>query len=217
MKNIYCISGLGADERIFKKLEVPDANFIYLKWLQPYTDETIAAYAKRLSDQLPPVSPLLLGVSFGGMIAIEIAKLRPVTKIILISSIKTHSEVPLWMKTCGACKLDRLLPKSQSGYRKLKVMRPIQNYFLGAHTPEEIQIANEYRDNVDPVYIRWAIRQVLSWKNEWVPENLVHLHGGNDHIFPVKKTKPTYVIPRGGHFMIMDRCSEISEILKQVV
>ena len=217
MKDIYCISGLGADERIFKKLDVPDVNFHFVKWLQPSPNETIVSYAKRLSDQLPADLSMLLGVSFGGMMAIEIAKLRPVSKIILISSVKTHSEVPLWMKTCGTCKLDKLLPKSQSGYRKLKVMRPIQNYFLGAHTPEEIEIANEYRDNVDPVYIRWAIRQVLSWKNDWVPGNIVHLHGANDHIFPVKKTKPNYVIPQGGHFMIMDRCNEVSEILKNVV
>ena len=217
MKDIFCISGLGADERIFKNLNIPETNFHYVRWLQPRVNESLSDYARRLSAQLPDDSPTILGVSFGGMMAIEIAKLRPVSKIILISSIKTCADIPVWMKTCGTCKLDKLLPKSRAGFRKLKVMRPIQNYFLGAHTEEEKKIANEYRDNVDPVYIRWAIRQVLSWKNDWVPENLVHLHGGNDHIFPVKKMKPDYIIPGGGHFMIMDRCTDISDILKKVV
>jgi len=214
---VFCISGLGADERIFNNLKIPGIQLQFIKWVQPLPTETIKEYAHRLCEQLPAQDPIILGVSFGGMMAIEIAKQKPVSKIVLISSVKTHHEVPQWMKNCGNYQLDRILPARQSGYRALKVMRPIQNYFLGAVTPEEKKIVNEYRDNVDPVYIRWAIRQVLCWKNDWLPDNLVHLHGEKDHIFPVKKVKAAHVIPQAGHFMIMNRCKQIVDILKDEI
>ncbi len=212
MKEIFCISGLGADERIFGKLQIPGGQLHFIKWVQPLENESIESYAKRLCDQIPVTDPVLAGVSFGGMMAIEIAKLIPASKVILISSVKNCSEVPRWMRSCGHYKLDRALPsKPLAAYPALKLIRPIQNYFLGAHTPEEKKIANEYRDSIDPVYLRWAINQVLNWKNNWQPENLVHLHGQKDHIFPVKKIKNAFIIPGGGHFMIMNRYEEISE------
>lgn len=212
MKDIFCISGLGADERIFGKLQVPGATLHFIKWLQPGRNESIGSYAQRLCSKVPVQNPILAGVSFGGMMAIEMAKLMPASKVILISSVKNHMEVPWWMHTCGHYKLDRALPaKPLSNYPALKLIRPVQNYFLGAHTAEEKKIANEYRDHVDPVYLRWAINQVLNWKNDWQPENLVHIHGEKDHIFPVKKIRNATIIPGGGHFMIMNKYQAISE------
>jgi hypothetical protein len=103
--------------------------------------------------------------------------------------------------------------KPLSNYPALKLIRPIQNYFLGAHTVEEKKIANEYRDSVDPIYLKWAINRVLNWNNTWKPENVLHLHGENDHIFPVKKIRNASVIRGGGHFMIMNKHAQISELI----
>ena len=218
MRDVYCISGLGADERIFKNLHVDGATFHYIKWLQPQKNETIQHYATRLAEQITSPQPVLLGVSFGGMMAIEISKIIPVDKVILISSVKSYTELPAWMKRCGKLKLDKLIPQKQIGSIKpLKVIRPIQNYFLGAHTSEEKKIANEFRDTVDPVYLKWAINQVLNWKCECTSTKVFHLHGDNDHIFPIKKLKPTHIIPSGGHFMVMNRCGEINQILQSIL
>jgi hypothetical protein len=57
----------------------------------------------------------------------------------------------------------------------------------------------------------------LNWKNDWYPENLVHLHGDSDHIFPVKNIKANFVIPGGGHLMVMNKAKEINEILKRII
>ena len=153
MKSLYCISGLGADERVFSKLIINDSELKPVKWLQPLQGEALSAYAQRLSDQITDPEPVILGLSFGGMMAIEIAKLKPVSKIILLSSIKTSSELPAWMNLAGKSSVYKLLPDRQiSSIKALKALRPIQNYFLGARTEEEKKIANEYRDHVDPVY-----------------------------------------------------------------
>ena len=216
MKSLYCISGLGADERVFSKLIINDSELKPVKWLQPLQGEALSAYAQRLSDQITDPEPVILGLSFGGMMAIEIAKLKPVSKIILLSSIKTSSELPAWMNLAGKSSVYKLLPDRQiSSIKALKALRPIQNYFLGARTEEEKKIANEYRDHVDPVYLKWAIAQVLTWKNNAIPSNILHIHGSNDHIFPVKKIRNAHIIPGGGHFMVMDKPDEIARIIQQ--
>jgi pimeloyl-ACP methyl ester carboxylesterase len=216
MKPLYCISGLGADERVFSKLTINGCELKPVQWLQPLQGETLSTYAKRLSEQITEPEPIILGLSFGGMMAIEIAKLRPVSKIILLSSIKTSSELPAWMNLAGKSSVYKLLPSRQiSSIKALRALRPIQNYFLGARTAEEKKIANEYRDHVDPVYLKWAIAQVLTWKNNAIPSNLLHIHGSNDHIFPAKKIKNAHIVHGGGHFMVMDKPDEIARIIQE--
>jgi pimeloyl-ACP methyl ester carboxylesterase len=216
MKPLYCISGLGADERVFSKLHIDGYELKPVRWLQPLQGEQLTSYAERLTEQVEEKDPVILGLSFGGMMAIEIAKLKKVSKIILISSIKTTSELPAWMSIAGKTNAFKLLPSRQiSSIKALKALRPIQNYFLGAKTEEEKRIANEYRDHVDPVYLKWAIGQVLKWNNDSIPTNLVHIHGSNDHIFPVKKIKDAHIVPGGGHFMVMDKPREIEKIIRQ--
>ena len=218
MHHVYCISGLGADERIFCKLQVPGSTFHFVKWLQPEPEEAISDYASRLSKQVVHDCPVLLGVSFGGMMAIEIAKILPVEKVVLISSIKSSHELPAWMRIFGRYKFDRMLPgKPLHTIRPLRALRPIQNYFLGTKSEEEKAIANHFRDNVDPLYLRWSINKVLNWRNDWKPETIYHLHGDDDHIFPLKYVHPTHVIPKAGHFMIMNKCHEISGILQKIL
>jgi pimeloyl-ACP methyl ester carboxylesterase len=218
MRHVYCISGLGADERIFSKLEVPNTTFHYISWLPPLINESISDYASRLRQQINHSDVVLMGVSFGGMMAIEMAKNLPVDKVVLISSIKSYRELPHWMQVCGRCKFDRMLPaKPLHSIRPLKALRPIQNYFLGTESKEEIAIANHFRDSVDPLYLRWSIHQILNWRNEWLPPNTYHLHGDRDHIFPLKRVKPTHVIPNAGHFMVMNKCKEISGILNNIL
>jgi len=218
MHHVYCISGLGADERIFCKLQVPDSTFHFIQWKQPLMNENISEYAARLCKQVQHVDPILMGVSFGGMMAIEMAKILPVEKVVLISSVKSLKELPRWMKLFGKYKFDKMLPsKPLHTIRPLKALRPVQNYFLGTESEEEITIANHFRDSVDPLYLRWSINQVLNWQNEWQPKHMYHLHGEKDHIFPLKQVRPTHVVPNAGHFMIMNKCKEINAILKEIL
>jgi pimeloyl-ACP methyl ester carboxylesterase len=211
MKQVYCISGLGADERIFSKLKVPGVRFIHLKWLMPFPGEPIGKYAARMMEQVDPEQPVFLGVSFGGMMAIEMAKLCSAPKVILVSSIKSHKELPRWMKLSGRLRLDNLVPsKPWSGFY------PVENHFLGTETEEEVGLANDFRSKIHPDYLRWAIRQVLTWRNEWLPDELYHIHGGKDRMFPLHRITAAQIIPQGGHFMIMNRAEDISDILSRI-
>jgi pimeloyl-ACP methyl ester carboxylesterase len=91
MSKIYLIASLGADTRVYNNIDLRDYEVIPVDWIEPDEKDTLASYAKRLVYQYNIAAhSVLIGNSMGGgMIAIEIAKLIPIKKVILISSIKT--------------------------------------------------------------------------------------------------------------------------------
>jgi pimeloyl-ACP methyl ester carboxylesterase len=226
MPTIYCISGLGADEHIFDGLTVPGVTWVHLPWLMPDGDETIEAYAGRMKAGIsyasPPVgeaslpapaeeAPVLLGFSFGGMIAVEIAKYLPTATVIIVSSIWHGRQLPVPIKMTKHLRLGKWSPPAN-----LRLLAPLQDYFLGVETPADSRLVREYRGNVDPHYLQWSIRQIAGWQNTWQPASFYHLHGTRDRVFPIHRVKPTHVVEGGGHFMIHNRGAEISRILRGI-
>lgn len=221
MKHVYCISGLGADERIFSKIAWPEGICVhYLHWLTPqHPQEPMEHYARRMSAAITEPNPILMGASFGGIMSIEISRLIPVQKIVLLSSITSYRELPWWMRTCGKLKLDAVLPR-KGNFRKrlpLHLFHPVQNFFLGAESEEAKKLAAEFRDKVDAAYLKWSIHQILNWKNDGVDVPFVQIHGNRDKLFPISNVSPTHVVENTGHFMIFQRSSEVSRLLQAVL
>lgn len=212
MRTIYCISGLGADEMAFSRLKIQGYKLVYLPWLLPHNNETIVQYATRMCIGITEENPILMGLSFGGMMSIEISKILPVEKIILISSIKSAVELPWWMMGAGKLRLNKII-----SMRSYKILEPIQNRFLGVKDKDEIEMVRNYRKNAPEIYTNWAINQVLNWKNNWQPPTIFHIHGDNDKMFPIRNVSPTHIIKGGGHFMIMNKAAEISECINGVI
>lgn len=213
IRHLYLISGLGADERIFRNLKFPDNYQVHhLQWLTPEPNEPLNVYARRMAAGIQEGPVTLMGVSFGGIMSLEIAKLIPVEQVILLSSIKHTREKPTyykWVKTLGL----HHLPDSILYSRRTVVVKR----FLNIETPEEQELVNEYLKKKDYGYLRWAVNIILHWQNEYVPPNLVHIHGAKDFPFPVKLLTPTHIIPDGGHFMVLNRAAVINQILQQVL
>jgi len=212
MKTIYCISGLGADERAFSKLKINSYALKVIPWLMPEQDETIEQYATRMRATITEENPLLMGLSFGGMICTEIAKQISVDKIIIVSSIKSSKELPFWMKAAARLKLNKIVP-----LRSTKLTQPIQNRMLGVQTAEEKTLVAGFRRAVDLPYTNWAVNQALNWKNDWQHPHIYHIHGDKDNMFPIKNIKADHVIKKGGHFMIMNRAAEVSACINSIL
>jgi len=212
MKTIYFISGLGADERAFSRLNIPGYLLIHLPWVMPLKNETIQGYARRMMKGISVENPILMGLSFGGMMSIEIAKLIKVEKVFLISSISTAKDLPPFLKYCGKFKLNKLF-----SMRSFKIFDPIQNFFLGVTGEDEKQMVRNYRKNSPVEYNNWAINEVVNWRNAWQPATLYHIHGDNDKTFPIKYVSPNYIVKSGGHFMIMNKAAEVSEYINKAL
>lgn len=211
-KNIYCISGLGADEKAFEGLNINGCVLRHLKWISPKENEDLSSYAMRMSRQVSEANPVILGLSFGGMIAIEIAKQITIEKIVLVSTVKTNNEIPRWMRIAGTLNLHKLIPIKSNWFTEKADDRR-----MGIQTAEEKRMVENYRKSADQKYIEWAVDQILNWKNATVPENTFHIHGEKDKMFPLKNIQPTHVIKEGTHIMILNRADEISACIEQIV
>ena len=89
MKDLYLLSGLGADKRVFHFLNLGENHIHHIHWICPLKNESLTEYAGRLCQHIKSATPILTGVFFGGMVAIEIGKIIKAEKIILISSART--------------------------------------------------------------------------------------------------------------------------------
>ncbi len=203
---------MGADEKAFDRIHLEGCELVYLPWLTPHPGETIQGYAARMCLPIKEEKPVLMGLSFGGMISIEIAKLIPTHKIILISSIHSKRQMPRWMRVAGKLKINRLIP-----LRPYQILESLQNKRMGVTTLAEKEMVNRYRKNTSQVYIDWAINEILNWNNEWWPAGLYHIHGDDDKIFPIQKLSPTHIVKGAGHMMIFNRAGAVNDCLEAIV
>jgi esterase/lipase len=203
---------LASDEKVFSKLALAGYTLVLLPWIMPIKNESIASYAKRMVEPVKEPLPIIIGLSFGGMMSIEIAKLIPVKQLIIISSIKTKAELPLWMKICGLLRLNKVIPLKQ-----YKFLEPIQNKRLGVTNQEERALANYYRNNFSTPILHWSINQILNWQNTTIAAPLTHIHGSSDKMFPIQKINNCVVVEGGGHFMVMNKAAEVSAYIKKAI
>ncbi|HTJ12011.1 MAG TPA: alpha/beta hydrolase [Dinghuibacter sp.] len=206
---VYCISGLGADKRVFEHLVLPGAEMIHLPWIPPERHESLPAYAARMAAAIHHPEPILMGLSFGGIMSIEIAKLIPVRRIWLLSTVKQRSEMPGYMRFGKYLPLHKLALL----FNPHRWMGPLENYNLGVENQEEIDLVTAYRNAVSPGYLNWAINALINWDAPAPPGNTFHIHGGKDRIFPVGLAHPDVVIAGAGHFMVHNRAAEVSRLL----
>ena len=211
---IYIISGIGADETAFQLLDFGEITPHFIDWIPPFSNESLASYARRLAiDKIPSSEkPILIGLSFGGMIALEIAKIREVEKIIQISSIQTKQEIPTFQKVIGKLGLSKILPLAP-----VASPNPFTNYMFGATSKKSKEILYQILRATDKTFLRWAFGAISKWKNETIKENVITIHGTQDKIFPYQSQKYTYTIQGGGHMMVLTHAEEISEILKRIL
>ncbi|HEU5289478.1 MAG TPA: alpha/beta hydrolase [Cyclobacteriaceae bacterium] len=210
MKEVYLLSGLGADKRVFDFLDFSDYQVRHIEWISPNENESIESYAQRLSDQIQNQKPILIGVSFGGMMAVEIAKLREPEKVILISSAKTKHDIPMLYWLAGMSNIVKILPGSL-----FKKVNSLTYWFFGAHGTIEQAMLRKIISDTDDTFLKWAINQITNWKNETIIRNTFLIHGNQDRILPNKK--PDFIIEKGGHLMITNRPAEINSIIRKLI
>ena len=212
MKRIFIFSGLGTDERVFKYLKFPGCDVSFIKWIVPLQSETLPEYAKRLLQQIDSAKPILIGLSFGGIVAIEVSKLIETEKLILIASAKTRKEVPFYYRIAGKLNLHKLIPACI-----LKHQNFASNWLFGLQTVEDKQLLGEILNDTNPNFLKWAINAIVKWENQTQVKNVIHIHGTSDRILPYRFIKADCTIQNGGHFMSVNKSSEINSILKTLL
>jgi pimeloyl-ACP methyl ester carboxylesterase len=207
---IHFISGLGADERVFQFLDLPGYERVYIQWLTPEKNEPLHDYANRLIKHYGLTDgAILIGVSFGGIICQEIAKLISCKKVIIISSIKSKNEMDWLLKLVRFTKIYRLVPSSFIKWSN----KLTADYYFSVTSSEESKLLRKIISDTNRSFMKWAISQIMKWDNPVNSSEIIHIHGTNDRIFPLFNIKNYRPVKDGGHFMIVNRSKEISAIL----
>ena len=111
MKKVYFISGLGADKRAFSFLDLSFCEPQFIEWIKPLEKESLKSYALRLRKQIPEEHPTVVGVSFGGMLATEMAKEDKLMNVIIIASNKSSAEFPAYLRVGKYLPVYKWLPE----------------------------------------------------------------------------------------------------------
>ena len=211
--NIYFIPGLGADKKIFRSIRVPQGSkAIYVEWIKPLKNETLQSYSYRLVEQIDTSQPfLIVGLSFGGMLATEIVNMYPQGKMIILSSVASSSHLPFYYRFAGKMRMHKLVPVS------LMKSASLMKRLFTAETAEQKAYLKMAIREVDTSFIRWALDAIIKWKGSAADSGYIHIHGSKDAVLPIRFCKPTHIIKGGGHLMILTRNTEISEIIKDYV
>ena len=213
MSKIFLVPGLGADYRAFKNLDLEGYETVAISWIIPEKQDTLETYAQKLIEKYQVTAgDIVVGNSLGGMLAIEIAKKVKLNKAILISSIKTASEASKSFKWYRRIPLYKLVPAkiyTSSGF--------IIRFVMGKVSKQNHKLFIDMLRNTPPVFAKWAIGAILHWDNRVVPENVYHIHGDKDKIFPYERLKDATIIQGGTHIMIFNRAKEINSWLKNIL
>lgn len=208
-KIIYLIPGTGSDERIFHALE-SEYETVVIQYLIPEKGMNMSEYARLLTQQIDTSKRFsIVGVSLGGMLAVEMSKYLPAEEVILISSAKTKHELPHKYRFFRNAPIHRVL-----GGRFYKFCTLLfQPLYEPLEEKDEI-IWQDMLKNKDPKFIKRVVACIVEWDNEtYDSARTTHIHGTKDKTIPIKNVQNAIVIEDGTHIMMLNRTAELSRII----
>lgn len=211
---LYLIPGQGADARSFAYLQwEPHLRPIPLTYLPIDSGETIQHYAHRMAAQIDTTQPFsLVGVSFGGMIAVEMAKFLHPVRLIIVASAKNGNELAPRYRMMRYLPLQKIIPD-----RAIRWLSPMGRRLFEPDTRPHEAVYHAMIQDKPQDFLPRAIHAMVHWHSDTPPRaDLVQIHGGRDKTLPLRHIQqPTYVLPQASHVMIMAQADALSEILRK--
>ena len=209
---LYVISGLGADFKVLEKINFPEnLEVVFLDWLIPENKEDFHHYVERMADRVDDSEPFaLLGYSFGGLIVQEIDKIKSAEKVVIMGSIKSDKEKSRFIKFGEMSRITKYLPQSMFNVKSAAIYSVARN-IVDPKNPKLM----EYFTVRDQYYLKWGIQKVSDWKFEENPK-VIQILGSKDIVFPVKYSKPDYVVQNGTHLFPATKPKQVSKILNEI-
>jgi hypothetical protein len=209
---IYAIPGLGTTEKLYINTKINGVEIIVLDWPTPLKNDTMQSYARKFLPQINTSVPFcLLGVSFGGMLCVELSKIILPQKVFLISTCKSRKELPWFIKILKYIPIHKIVSEKQ--HRKMAYQGRWIIGFGQAYIPEFLGMVNSMTEN----YFKYCINIIVTWEGRELPKNSIHIHGDADRLLWHRYVKSDYTIKRGSHAMIVFQAEEINKIIEREI
>jgi pimeloyl-ACP methyl ester carboxylesterase len=211
---VYFMPGLAAGTSIFENIDLPAEQFevFFLEWFVPNDKESLQEYAKRMTEKIEYENPVLVGVSFGGILVQEMAKIIKVRKLIIVSSVKSNKEFPRRMKFAKKTLAYKLMPTSL-----LANVAALEKLSFGETFKKRIRLYEKYLNMRDKKYLDWAIENVILWSRTEPDENVIHIHGDKDEVFPVQYIENYIPVAGATHILIINKYKWLNENLPKLI
>lgn len=212
--HLYFVPGLAASTEIFKNIKLPDDRFElhFLEWLIPEYKETLAEYASRMAALVTEPNAVLVGVSFGGVVAQEMSLFLSLQKLVIISSVKSKHELPKRLKLARKTGAYKLVPTAWA-----TSVQDLTRLAIGPRSRKRLRLYQEYLSVRDKKYLDWSIREMVCWERDQPVPEVIHIHGDSDIVFPLKYVKAQHLVEGGTHVMILNKGSKVSKLLENIV
>lgn len=212
--HVYFMPGMAASPKIFEYIKLPESHFEmhFLEWMIPSENESISNYASRICENIKHDNVVLVGVSFGGVLVQEMDKHINARKLVIISSVKSSSELPKKMilaKNTGAYKI---IPTQLASKMEL-----FEKYIFGSTVSKRFELYKKYLSVNDNKYLSWAIKNMVCWNQKEYRKDIVHIHGDKDPVFPIKYIDNCIVVKNGTHIMIINKHKWFNENLPRII
>ena len=211
---VYLMPGLAASTAIFERIVLPENVFEIhlLEWEIPFDKETLADYAKRIAEKIKQPNPVLIGVSFGGILVQEMAKFITIRKVIIISSVKSNLEFPRRLKIAKTTKAYKLIPMTL-----ILNIETLAKFSFGEKVNQRLKLYKRFLSVRDIGYLNWAVEQVILWDRTVADNSVLHIHGDMDDVFPIKNIDNCTVVKGGTHIMILNKYKWFNENLPAII
>lgn len=211
--HVYMMPGMAANTSIFDFIQLGNSFEIHrLAWFTPKKDDSLVSYARQMCEKIIHPNPVLIGVSFGGILVQEMSKIIPCRKVIIISSVRTQKEFPIHMRITRKTKAYRFFPTQWVGN-----LENFVGFMFGPAARKRMDLNKKYLSVRHPAYLNWALDAFFNWDQEEPLPNVVHIHGTYDLVFPVFYLKDFIAVSKGTHVMIVMRAKWFNTNLPKII
>ena len=206
--------GLGADHRLLEPQRAAFPQLVVPPWIPPRKNESLPHYAARMAETVAPSRdvPLILGgVSFGGMLAYEMARYLKPDAVVLIASCRTREGLRSELRAgawAAAVDSGAGVERGQAAFRAGGANHASE---VGRQTQE--LLVTMFKES-DSRFMHWVLQAILTWEPtplEGVP--VFQIHGGRDLMIPARRVQPDEMIPDGGHMINVTHAEQVNSFL----
>lgn len=206
---LILLPGLGADSRMFSSQRLAFPELVVPRWIQPQPNEPLADYAARFAQIIDPQCPCFVGgVSFGGVVALEVATHLKVRECYQFGSIRDPRQLP---------KRLRFFRSISDMIMILKWASPLALTYGGRwFNPVMRGVLHQLKDS-DSQFVRWAAGAILKWKPSpgISTVRVVQIHGDRDWVFPIGRVVAELTIKGGGHLASLTHADEVNAFVRE--
>ncbi|HEX8916246.1 MAG TPA: alpha/beta hydrolase [Humisphaera sp.] len=209
--SILLLPGLSGDPRVVRPQLAAFPTLTVPRWLPPASAaEPLPVYAARLARAIDPGRPCLVGgVSFGGIVALELARHLQAKACLLIASCRDVGGRPTALRLLRP--LEAVTPMASLGWATT----------LGGATAASVMPPLRRRLNrVSPevlAFRTWALRALLAWRPTSPPCPVLQIYGDRDSTFAVGRSRADAVIRGAGHMLTLTHPEQVNAFIRTAV